>query len=85
MSDEVVSSGVFAPFATINHMFGKNCQTCGFGLYLVGVGGFEPPTSRTRTVRAFVQTSSLMVACWSYSCGLRLRDSCNLLLLFFRS
>ena len=52
MSHEVVGSRIFAPFATVHHMSGNFCQTCGLGLCLVGVGGFEPPTSRTRTVRS---------------------------------
>ena len=52
MRHEVFGSGFFASSATIDHMFSYFCRTCGLGLRFVGVRGFEPPTSRTRTVRS---------------------------------
>ena len=52
MIHEVFGSWFFAPSATLSHMFGKNCRTCGLGLSLVGVERFERSTSRTRTVRS---------------------------------
>ena len=48
----VFGSGLFASSATVDHMFVYFYRTCGLGLRFVGVRGFEPPTSRTRTIRA---------------------------------
>jgi len=51
MSHVVFGSEIFAPSATLTHMFDNFCRTCGLGLQLVGVERFERSTSRTRTMR----------------------------------